>query len=112
VAQASAAASKAQVLFSQPWLAREPTVAGVDEVLCAGCFECEAICPFGAISRKEVMGDPGDHRGSPVRQVAQVNPGVCAGCGACVAACRGKALALADFSDQQLLAEVAALAWA
>jgi heterodisulfide reductase subunit A len=108
VAQASAAASKAQVLFSQPWLAREPCVASADEVLCVGCFECEAICPFGAISRKDVAGD---HRGPPVRQVAQVNPGVCAGCGACVAACRGKAMALADFSDQQLLAEVAALGW-
>lgn len=76
-------------------------------MLCVGCFECQAICPFGAISRRDIT----DRDGRLLRQVAQVNPGVCAGCGACVAACRGKALALADFSDQQLLAEVAALAW-
>jgi heterodisulfide reductase subunit A-like polyferredoxin len=41
----------------------------------------------------------------------RINPEACGSFGTYAAACWGKAMVLADFSDQQLLAEVAALAW-
>ena len=105
VAQASAAASKVQVLFSSDELEREPVVAAVDENSCVGCFLCESVCPFGAIERKEIR----DRDDNLIKVVAQVNKGVCQGCGLCVASCRSNSIDLAGFTDQQLFAEIQAL---
>jgi heterodisulfide reductase subunit A len=105
VAQASAAASKVQNLFSSDELEREPVVAAVDENSCVGCFLCESVCPFGAIERKEIR----DRDDNLIKVVAHVNKGVCQGCGLCVAACRSNSIDLAGFTDRQLFAEIQAL---
>ncbi len=106
VAQASAAASKALSLIGQKVLEREPTIASVNEVTCAGCFECERVCPYGAIERKEIR----DRSGNLVKVVSRVNSGICNGCGACVVACRNKSMDLAGFSEEQIFASLSAVA--
>ena len=105
VAMASAAASKILGLFSKKELEREPTVARVNTALCAGCFHCERVCPYGAVTRKPVL----DKKGHVARMVADVNAGVCQGCGTCQATCPSKSVELQGFTDQQVYAEINAL---
>lgn len=106
VAQASGAASKVLGLFAAEELEREPTVSSVNERTCIACFDCERICPFGAIERKEIR----DRRGNLVKLVSHVNEGVCAGCGACAVTCRSGSIELKGYTDEQIFAEIAAVA--
>ena len=106
VAMASAAASKVLGLFSKRELEREPTVARVNAAECTGCFHCERVCPYGAVTRKNVL----DRKGHVVKRVAEVNPGVCQGCGTCQATCPSKSVELQGFTDEQIYAEINALA--
>ena len=105
VTQASAAASKALALLSRPALHREPTVARVNEATCNGCFDCEIVCPYGAIEHKEIRGRDGDL----LRTVALVNEAMCEGCGACTASCRVRSIDVRGFDDEQVFAQLAAL---
>jgi len=105
VAQASAAASKVLALFSNPELEREPVVAKVNEDTCVHCGACIAACPYGAIEDKDIT----DSRGNVLRTVAYVNEGECQGCGTCVAVCRSNSIDLEGFTDEEVLAEIAAL---
>lgn len=105
VAQASAAAAKVLSLFGAPMLEREPTIAQVNELTCTGCFDCERVCPYGAIERKEIR----DRRGNLIKVVSSVNPGLCEGCGACVAACRNRSVELRGFSDEQVFAQLSTI---
>jgi heterodisulfide reductase subunit A len=104
VAMASAAASKVLGLFSKSELEREPTVARVNEALCAGCFHCERVCPYGAVERKAVK----DRQGATLRLVAAVNKGVCQGCGTCQATCPSKSVEVQGFTDDQICAAIMA----
>ncbi|MBI4171751.1 MAG: CoB--CoM heterodisulfide reductase iron-sulfur subunit A family protein, partial [Actinobacteria bacterium] len=106
VSQASAAASKALQMLSRPTLEREPTVAAVNEATCIGCFDCERVCPYGAIERREIR----DRQGALVRLVAHVNTAVCEGCGACTTACRVRSVDVLGFDDEQVFAQLEALA--
>ncbi len=105
VSQASAAASKGLGLLSQDLLQRDPTTAHVDETVCAGCFECLAVCPYGAIERKELL----DAQGEVYREVAAPNPAVCEGCGLCIVTCRGGYIDLEGYSDDQVFAQLGAM---
>ncbi|MHB1458735.1 MAG: 4Fe-4S binding protein [Armatimonadota bacterium] len=107
VAQASAAASKVLGLFSKTNLQSEPTVAEVNETTCAGCLLCGDVCPYTAIESKVIY----DRNGNPLKTVASVNEGLCHGCGTCSAACRSASIQLKGFKDDQILAEVDALAY-
>ncbi len=91
VAQASAAASKALGILSQPKLIHEPTVAEVDPEACSSCRVCVSVCPYGAIT----MG-----------KIAEVNEVLCEGCGTCVAACPSGALSLKNLTDEQVYAQI------
>ncbi len=92
VAQASGAAAKILDMFSQPELVRSPTIARVEQELCAGCGYCEQACAYEAIKVDETKG------------VAVVNEALCEGCGACAAACPSGAAQHTNFFKSQLLA--------
>jgi heterodisulfide reductase subunit A len=105
VAQASAAASKALGLITHDRLTREPTIGVVNEQTCNGCFECQPVCAYGAIERREIR----DRKGSLLQIVAAINKGLCQGCGACSATCRSKSIEVQGFRDDQLFAEINAI---
>jgi len=98
IAQASGAAAKVLSLFSQREMVQEPIITYVDEELCSGCGLCIEACPYEA---REMH---------PWKEVAIVNVALCQGCGACVVACPNKASAVRNFTTEQILAMVDALA--
>jgi heterodisulfide reductase subunit A len=106
VSMASAAAAKALVLFGSDVLEREPVVAKVNESTCAGCFYCQKVCAYNAIEHREIR----DRAGNLRKVVAYVNEGLCQGCGTCNATCPSKSVELIGFTDEQLYAEIHALA--
>ena len=108
VAQASGAASKVLGLFAKPNILSEPMVAEVNEDNCVGCLLCKEVCPYTAIEAKVLV----DRNGNPIKTVSSVNEGLCHGCGTCVAACRSSSIQLRGFKDNQILAEIDALAYA
>ena len=95
----SASAAKAAALFGKEEIRIEPMIAQVTEEICSGCAICIAMCPYGAISRKQ----KGEKR------VAEVDKALCKACGACVAACPSGAMQQAGFKDIQMMAQIAAL---
>ncbi|KAF0151852.1 MAG: heterodisulfide reductase subunit A [Ignavibacteria bacterium] len=105
VSMASAAASKSLVLFGSDILEREPTIAKVNESVCAGCFYCQKVCAYNAVERKEIK----DRNGNVVKVIAYVNSGLCQGCGTCNAVCPSKSVELIGFTDEQIYAEINAL---
>lgn len=105
VAMASAAAAKAMVLFGSDKLEREPVVAKVNADLCAGCFLCKKVCPYGAVEVREVK----TRDGVVIREIAYVNEGLCQGCGTCTASCPSKSVELAGFNNEEIFAQIAAL---
>jgi heterodisulfide reductase subunit A len=105
VSMASAAASKSLVLFGSDFLEREPTIAKVNESICAGCFYCQKVCAYNAVERKEIK----DRNGNVVKIIAHVNSGLCQGCGTCNAVCPSKSVELIGFNDEQIYAEINAL---
>ena len=105
VAQASAAAAKVLEILSRPQMEREPTVARVNEQACVSCFDCERVCPYGAIQRREIR----DRSGALLRTVAGVNQAMCEGCGICTGACRVRAIDVLGFDDEQVFAQLSAL---
>lgn len=111
VSQASGAAAKVAILFSQNELSREPVVAVVNRSApplystCVGCFMCATACPYNAISEELIK----DRKGEVIKRVAKVNPGLCQGCGTCVAFCRSKSIDIDGYSNEQMYSEVMAL---
>ncbi len=106
VSQASAAAAKGLELLSKPMLQRDPTTARIREETCAGCFECQLVCPYQAIDRKEIR----DREGNLLRVVASSNAAVCEGCGVCTVTCRSGNIDLFGYSEEQIFAQIGALA--
>jgi len=96
VCQGSAAAAKVMALFSRAMLESDPQISRVNTKRCIGCGKCILTCPFGAIRRIDVRGEP----------KAEVIETVCQGCGICTATCAQGAAQLSHFTDNQILAEV------
>lgn len=92
----SASASKAVSLVSSGRIVIEPLLAEVDEDKCSGCAICVSICPFEALSVREVDGDT----------VAHVEKALCMGCGSCAAACPSGAIQHIGFTDRQIIAQI------
>ncbi len=103
VAQASAAASRACDILSKSKLEIEATTAQVDELQCRGCGFCVDVCPYDAVTLKEI-----NQFGHTV-EVAEVNEVLCKGCGACSAACLSGAIQQKGFNDKQMLAMIRVL---
>jgi heterodisulfide reductase subunit A len=111
VSQASGAAAKVAILFSQNELSRDPVIAVVNRApaplysTCVGCFLCATACPYNAIGEELIK----DRKGEVIKRVAKVNPGLCQGCGTCVAFCRSKSIDIDGYSNEQMYSEVMAL---
>ncbi len=99
VTAGSASAAKAASLFGKEEIRIEPIIAQVTEEICSGCAICIAMCPYGAISRRDKNG----------KKLAEVDKALCKACGACVAACPSGAMQQAGFKDTQMMAQIAAL---
>jgi heterodisulfide reductase subunit A len=100
ISQAYGAASRASIPMSAKKLHTEALTAMVDKGKCSGCSLCELICPYKAIRLEET--DKG--------MKAKVIAASCKGCGACGAGCPQMAITMQHFTDEQLLAQVTALA--
>lgn len=66
----------------------------VDEALCIGCNICAVVCPFNAIKKNE-------------KEIAQVDEASCKGCGICSARCPERAITMQQFTDDQIVTNVA-----
>jgi heterodisulfide reductase subunit A len=100
VAQAYGAASRASIPLARGRVIAEPIVSEVDEEKCIGCGLCEMICPYKAIQVEE----------TPKGRIARTIGASCKGCGVCGASCPEQAITMRHFKDDQLLAEIIALA--
>jgi ferredoxin len=62
-------------------------IAEIDPEACNGCTRCVKVCPVGAISINDIVGEGGRRRKWAMR-----DPDLCLGCGVCYAQCRRGAL--------------------
>ncbi|HRT26757.1 MAG TPA: 4Fe-4S binding protein, partial [Syntrophales bacterium] len=97
IVQANAAVSRACTVLTKDFIEAEGKTAYVIKERCSGCGLCEQNCPFGAIAV------------NPVEGVAEVNTVLCKGCGVCTASCRMNAVDLNGFTNEEVIAQIAAL---
>ena len=92
--QGSAAAMRALPVLMAGAVDPPRFTSRIDPERCTSCRACVAVCPHGAITITE--------------QGAVSDPGFCQACGFCAAACPVHAAELGNFTDRQLLDQVAA----
>lgn len=110
IAQACAAASRAETILSKDYIEAGGAISYVNEELCRACGECIEACEFNAVElvEKEVTGVEG---WSPSKtQVARVNAVVCKGCGACNVVCPTGAISAYHFTTEQIESMIKAAA--
>lgn len=100
ISQAYASSAKSAVPMRTGYVMPEAITSVVDEDICSGCGTCGALCPFEAIDYEDRDGG----------RVAQVTIAQCKGCGVCGAACPSGAISMNHFKDQQIIAQIEALA--
>ncbi len=98
VAQANGAAAEALALMMKGKVEMEAAQSYINPDLCVGCKQCMDICMYGAIDY------------NPLRKVCEVNTAICKGCGLCAATCPSKAVTLKHFDNDEIFAEIEALA--
>jgi heterodisulfide reductase subunit A len=101
ITQARAAAMRAGIILSKPFLETEGMIAFVTEEKCRGCGFCVSVCPYEAIELVEI--NSYGHK----MNVAKVNEALCKGCGTCAAVCLNGAIQQKMFEDTQLLSMIA-----
>jgi len=99
VAQAEATAAKVLSLISKGTVTLEAAISTVDETICHGCGRCEEVCTFSA---PKVISKDGN-------LVSSINEALCKGCGSCAVVCPTGAIAVKHFTQDEILAQVAAL---
>jgi heterodisulfide reductase subunit A len=92
IAQASAAASRANALLSTRKISLDPQFAFVNTDICGKCELCINLCPFGAIKLKEKV---------------EIDEFLCQGCGTCVSACPAEAISMTSYTKEQILNQIA-----
>jgi len=100
ISQADAAVARATASIAKGYVSVLPTISEVDQTRCVGCGLCELLCPFSAIRVVET------EKGSKAETIAAS----CKGCGVCASSCPQKAATVHHFSDEQLTAQIEALA--
>ena len=100
ISQADAAVARATASIAKGYVNVLPTISEVDQTRCIGCGLCELLCPFSAIRVVET------EKGSKAETISAS----CKGCGVCAASCTQKAVTVHHFTDEQLTAQIEALA--
>jgi len=100
ISQADAAVARATAAVAKGYVSVLPTISEVDQTRCVGCGLCELLCPFSAIRVVET------EKGSKAETIAAS----CKGCGVCASSCPQRAATVHHFSDEQLTAQIEALA--
>lgn len=93
VAQAKAAAGRAQTFLARDTINLGAVVATVDKDKCASCLICVRACPF-------------DVPFINAEGYSEIDPAKCHGCGTCAAECPAKAIQLMQYEDDQILAKL------
>jgi heterodisulfide reductase subunit A2 len=93
IAQAQAAAGRAQTLLARDTINLGAAVARVDGKKCAACLICVRACPFDV----PFINADG---------YSEIDPAKCHGCGVCAAECPAKAIQLMQFEDDQVVAKL------
>ena len=96
IADAQAAAGRAQALLARNRIEMGAAVARVDREKCAACLVCVRACPF-------------DIPFINAEGYSEIDPAKCHGCGICAAECPAKAIQLMQFEDNQILAKLEGL---
>ncbi len=94
VTQASAAASRANILMSKGEVKVPAITAKIDPDKCTACGLCARVCPYHAIE------------GSKEQGYYRVIEAACQGCGTCVPECRFGALQQTHYTDDQIVAQI------
>jgi len=100
IAQAVAAANRAGIVLAKDYIDVVPAVGYVDENKCIGCGICEKMCPYQAHTAKKT------EKGFR----SEVIPASCKGCGSCAASCPQQAIIMKHFTNEQISAQINALA--
>lgn len=98
LSQATGAAARAATILTKSTIEGEGIVSSINEEVCKGCGICVLNCPYKAIELDEEANK------------AKVTEILCKGCGVCVASCPQQAVRIGFFDDEQILAQVRALA--
>jgi heterodisulfide reductase subunit A len=97
VTQASAAASRANILMAQGKVSVEAITPSLIAEKCKFCGLCAKVCPYNAI-----VVDREEKR-------TEIIDAACAGCGTCGAECPSEALIMRHFTDEQINAQIDAI---
>ena len=96
IAQAQAAAGRAQTFLAKDIINLGAAVARVDSKKCAACLVCVRACPF-------------DVPFINAEGYSEIDPAKCHGCGICAADCPAKAIQLLQYEDDQIGAQLEGL---
>ena len=94
VTQASAAASRANILMSRGEVKVPAVTSRIDPEKCTACGLCARVCPYRAIEGSKELG------------YYRVIEAACQGCGACVPECRFGAIDQNHFTEEQIVSQV------
>ena len=93
IAQAQAAAGRAQTFLARDSINLGALVAQVEGNLCAACLICVRACPFGVPFINE-------------EGYSEIDPAKCHGCGVCASECPAKAIQLMQYEDDHIMAKL------
>jgi heterodisulfide reductase subunit A2 len=93
IAQAQAAAGRAQTFLARDSINLGAAVAQVTGDLCAACLICVRACPFGVPHINE-------------EGYSEIDPAKCHGCGVCASECPAKAIQLMQYEDDHIMAKL------
>ena len=100
IASAQAAAGRSLTILSMDPFYIGGVIANVAPEKCVGCLTCVRTCPLQIPQLrydKPGVGELGGH--------AWIDPALCQGCGTCTGECPATAIQLANYRDDQVLAD-------